>query len=111
MPASFSQYERTFTSFGGPDIVPMFNNKVIGECQAITYSIRREKAQPLKDDYITMKYPRRAHQTNTSTMPITRGLLKRSSKRGNPNVETRAIPWVRPMATSGSRRDSGKDLK
>jgi len=37
-------YERTFTSFGGPDIVPIFNNKVIGECQAITYSIRREKA-------------------------------------------------------------------
>jgi len=37
-------YERTFTSFGGPDIVPIFNNRVIGECQAITYSIRREKA-------------------------------------------------------------------
>ncbi len=39
-----NMYERTFTSFGGPDIVPIFNNKVIGECQAITYSIRREKA-------------------------------------------------------------------
>jgi len=44
MATQYSQYERTFTSFGGPDIVPVFNNKVIGECQAVTYSIRREKA-------------------------------------------------------------------
>ena len=44
MATQYSQYERTFTSFGGPDIVPVFNNKIIGECQAVTYSIRREKA-------------------------------------------------------------------
>ena len=40
----FTEYERSFTSFGGTDIVPVFNNKVIGECQALTYSVRREKA-------------------------------------------------------------------
>ncbi len=53
---AYSQYERTFTSFGGPDIVPIFNNKIIGECQAVTYSIRREKAQLNVATRLTNKY-------------------------------------------------------
>lgn len=36
------QYTKTYTSFGGTDITPTFNGKVIGEVQAITYSITRE---------------------------------------------------------------------
>lgn len=39
-----SQYTKTFTSFGGADIHATFNGKVIGELQAITYSVTREKA-------------------------------------------------------------------
>ena len=39
-----SNYTKTYTSFSGCDIVATFNGKVIGELQAITYSISREKA-------------------------------------------------------------------
>lgn len=73
MPEVYQQYERTFTSFGGPDIVPMFNNKVIGECQALTYSVRREKAQ---HENVAARL--------TKQVPQDWGLLKRSSNRGNP---------------------------
>ena len=38
-----SEYTKTYSTFGGCDIVPVFNGKVIGEIQAITYSITREK--------------------------------------------------------------------
>lgn len=41
---SFEQYTKTYSSFSGCDIVATFNGKVIGELQAITYSISREKA-------------------------------------------------------------------
>lgn len=41
---STEQYTKTYTTFGGSDIVATFNGKVIGELQAITYSITREKA-------------------------------------------------------------------
>lgn len=37
------QYTRTFTSFSGADIVATFNGRVIGELQAIQYSVTREK--------------------------------------------------------------------
>ena len=40
---SASEYMKTYTTFGGCDIVPTFNGKVIGEIQAITYSLTREK--------------------------------------------------------------------
>lgn len=40
---STEQYTKTYTTFGGSDIVATFNGKVIGELQAITYSITREK--------------------------------------------------------------------
>lgn len=36
-----SEYTKTYTSFSGCDIVACFNGKVIGELQAITYSITR----------------------------------------------------------------------
>lgn len=39
-----SAYSQTFTSFAGADIVATFNGKVVGELQAITYSVTREKA-------------------------------------------------------------------
>lgn len=39
-----SQYTKTFTSFGGADIVATLGGKVVGELQAITYSVTREKA-------------------------------------------------------------------
>ena len=39
-----SQYTRTYTSFSGADIVATFNGRIIGELQAITYSVTREKA-------------------------------------------------------------------
>lgn len=39
-----SEYQQTFTSFSGADIVATFNGKLIGELQAITYSVTREKA-------------------------------------------------------------------
>lgn len=41
---SFEQYTRTYSSFSGCDIVATFNGRVIGELQAITYSVSREKA-------------------------------------------------------------------
>jgi hypothetical protein len=39
-----SEYTKTYTSFSGCDIVATFGAKVIGELQAITYSVQREKA-------------------------------------------------------------------
>lgn len=39
-----SDYAKTYTSFSGCDIVCTFGNTVIGELQAITYSIQRQKA-------------------------------------------------------------------
>lgn len=38
------EYTATYTSFGGADITATFNGKVIGELQAVSYSISREKA-------------------------------------------------------------------
>jgi hypothetical protein len=37
-------YTRTFSSFSGADIVATFNGRIIGELQAITYSVTREVA-------------------------------------------------------------------
>ncbi|MCY9186591.1 hypothetical protein O0R52_22540 (plasmid) [Bacillus halotolerans] len=37
-------YTRTFTSFSGADIVASFNGRVIGELQALSYSVAREVA-------------------------------------------------------------------
>lgn len=39
-----SKYSKTFTSYSGADIVASFNGVVVGELQAITYSVTREKA-------------------------------------------------------------------
>lgn len=39
-----SAYTKTYTSFSGADIIATFNGKVVGELQAITYSVTREKA-------------------------------------------------------------------
>lgn len=36
--------EQTFNSFSGVDITPIFQGKAIGEVQAVSYSINREKA-------------------------------------------------------------------
>ena len=45
MPAATpSAYTRSYNSFSGVDIKAVFANKVIGELQAISYSITREKA-------------------------------------------------------------------
>lgn len=44
MSTMVEQYTKTFTSFGGCDIVASFNGRVLGELQAITYSVSREKA-------------------------------------------------------------------
>lgn len=41
--ASTSSYTKTFTSFSGADIICTFNGVVIGELQALTYSVTREK--------------------------------------------------------------------
>jgi len=41
---SFEKYTKTYSTFSGCDIVAAFNGKVIGELQAITYSVSREKA-------------------------------------------------------------------
>lgn len=38
------EYTKSYTSFGGCDIVAAFNGKIIGELAGITYSITREKA-------------------------------------------------------------------
>ena len=40
---SAENYKKTYSTFGGCDIVATFNGKVIGELQAITYSLTREK--------------------------------------------------------------------
>ncbi len=42
--ASIEEYTKTYSTFSGCDIVATFNGKIIGELQAITYSISREKA-------------------------------------------------------------------
>jgi hypothetical protein len=39
-----TEYTKTYTSFSGCDIVCTFGNTVIGELQAITYHVQREKA-------------------------------------------------------------------
>lgn len=39
-----SQFAKTYNSFSGVDIRAVFGNKVIGELQAISYSVTREKA-------------------------------------------------------------------
>ena len=39
-----SEYTKTYTTFSGCDIVASFGDTVIGELQAITYSVSREKA-------------------------------------------------------------------
>lgn len=44
MAAQVSEITRTYTSFSGADITATFNGVVVGELQAITYSISREKA-------------------------------------------------------------------
>lgn len=44
MPAMVEDYTKTYTAFSGCDIVASFNGKIIGELQAITYSISREKS-------------------------------------------------------------------
>jgi len=44
MPTQGSPYARSYNSFSGVDIKAVFANKVIGELQAISYSITREKA-------------------------------------------------------------------
>ena len=43
---SAAEYTKTYSTFGGCDIVPVFNGKVIGEIQAITYSLTRENFSP-----------------------------------------------------------------
>lgn len=42
--AQASQFARSYNSFSGVDIKGVFNNQVIAELQAISYSITREKA-------------------------------------------------------------------
>lgn len=39
-----SEYTASYTSFSGADIVATFGEHVIGELQAISYSVTREKA-------------------------------------------------------------------
>ncbi len=41
---SMENYTRSFSSFAGSDIVATFNGRLIGEIQAITYSVTREVA-------------------------------------------------------------------
>lgn len=41
---SMENYTRSFSSFSGADIVATFNGRLIGELQAITYSVTREVA-------------------------------------------------------------------
>lgn len=41
--ATTSRYSQTFTTYGGADIVCTFGGQVVGELQAITYSVTREK--------------------------------------------------------------------
>jgi hypothetical protein len=44
MAMNMEEYTRTFTSFSGSDIVATFNGRIIGELQAISYSVAREVA-------------------------------------------------------------------
>jgi len=44
MANSVEKYTKTYTTYSGCDIVPTFNGVTIGELQAITYSVSREKA-------------------------------------------------------------------
>lgn len=44
MAFNMEEYTRTFTSFSGADIVATFNGRVIGELQALSYSVAREVA-------------------------------------------------------------------
>lgn len=39
-----ANYARTYNSFSGIDITPVFAGQAIGECQGISYSVSREKA-------------------------------------------------------------------
>jgi len=39
-----SQSAKTYNSFSGVDITPVFGSKSIGECQGMSYSVSREKA-------------------------------------------------------------------
>ena len=41
--ANTEKYTKTYSAYGGSDILCSFDGVVIGECQAITYSITREK--------------------------------------------------------------------
>lgn len=41
---NMEEYTRTFSSFSGADIVATFNGRAIGELQALSYSVSREKA-------------------------------------------------------------------
>lgn len=41
---AYAEYSKSYTAFSGCDIVATFNGKVIGELQAITYNVTREKA-------------------------------------------------------------------
>jgi len=44
MSINMEEYTRTFTSFSGADIVATFNGRIIGELQALSYSVAREVA-------------------------------------------------------------------
>lgn len=44
LPLQASPYSRSYNSFSGVDIKAVFANRVLGELQAISYSITREKA-------------------------------------------------------------------
>lgn len=44
MAMNVEEYTRTFSTFAGSDIVASFNGRVIGELQAISYSVAREVA-------------------------------------------------------------------
>ena len=44
MAFNMEEYTRTFTSFSGADIVATFNGRIIGELQALSYSVAREVA-------------------------------------------------------------------
>lgn len=41
---SQTQYSKSYNSFSGVDIVPIFGGHAIGECQGISFTVTREKA-------------------------------------------------------------------